>query len=268
VGSELVARDVVTMVIQVNGKVRDRVEVDADIDPRGRRADRTRVRENPGVGRRQAGAQGHRPPAQHRQHRRRMRRSAPVLGSVPASMPPRALTGLVDLPGGRTAGAPVDAADVAWSGLGDDRPTQGVRRPASSSAPIATVLARLLLHELVHVRQWRDAGPVRFLARYLGDYLRGRLRGETTTRPIGGSDTRSRLAGSPAVTDRASQSIGHSTIAQVVVVGGYSQIEGFERCDQNRADDEVPVPLAIRRHDVPRRMGLRGRSSTSSNAAW
>jgi hypothetical protein len=38
-------------------------------------------------------------------------------------------------------------------------------------------LARLLLHELVHVRQWRDAGPRRFLVRYVGDYLRAMLAG-------------------------------------------------------------------------------------------
>ena len=38
-------------------------------------------------------------------------------------------------------------------------------------------LAQLLLHELVHVRQWHDAGPVRFLVRYAGDYVRARLAG-------------------------------------------------------------------------------------------
>lgn len=36
---------------------------------------------------------------------------------------------------------------------------------------------RLLRHELVHVRQWRDLGTIRFLVRYLGAYLRWRLRG-------------------------------------------------------------------------------------------
>ena len=35
----------------------------------------------------------------------------------------------------------------------------------------------LLAHELVHVRQWRELGAVRFLWRYLGSYARGRLRG-------------------------------------------------------------------------------------------
>jgi hypothetical protein len=36
---------------------------------------------------------------------------------------------------------------------------------------------RLLAHELVHVRQWRELGVPRFLWRYLSDYFRGRLRG-------------------------------------------------------------------------------------------
>lgn len=35
----------------------------------------------------------------------------------------------------------------------------------------------LLRHELVHVAQWRRHGVVGFLARYLGAYLRWRLRG-------------------------------------------------------------------------------------------
>ena len=37
--------------------------------------------------------------------------------------------------------------------------------------------ARLLAHELVHVRQWRELGVVGFLVRYLGAYLRWRVRG-------------------------------------------------------------------------------------------
>lgn len=36
---------------------------------------------------------------------------------------------------------------------------------------------RLLRHELVHVEQWRRLGFARFLRRYLGSYLRWRLRG-------------------------------------------------------------------------------------------
>jgi len=35
----------------------------------------------------------------------------------------------------------------------------------------------LLAHELVHVRQWREQGPVRFLLSYLREYLRGRRAG-------------------------------------------------------------------------------------------
>jgi hypothetical protein len=36
---------------------------------------------------------------------------------------------------------------------------------------------RLARHEAVHVRQWREHGVVGFLVRYLGSYLRWRLRG-------------------------------------------------------------------------------------------
>jgi hypothetical protein len=38
-------------------------------------------------------------------------------------------------------------------------------------------LARLVIHELVHVRQYRDAGYVTFTVRYLSEYWRARLRG-------------------------------------------------------------------------------------------
>ncbi|MGI8758625.1 MAG: eCIS core domain-containing protein [Acidimicrobiales bacterium] len=37
--------------------------------------------------------------------------------------------------------------------------------------------ARLIRHEVVHVAQWRRHGFVRFVALYLGAYLRWRLRG-------------------------------------------------------------------------------------------
>ena len=40
-------------------------------------------------------------------------------------------------------------------------------------------LTRLVVHELVHVSQWREEGYVRFAARYVGDYLRERLRGRS-----------------------------------------------------------------------------------------
>lgn len=36
---------------------------------------------------------------------------------------------------------------------------------------------RLLVHELVHVRQWREIGAWRFLTAYLGEYLAARRRG-------------------------------------------------------------------------------------------
>lgn len=37
-------------------------------------------------------------------------------------------------------------------------------------------LARLIAHELIHVRQWKTLGPTGFLRRYVTDYLRGRFR--------------------------------------------------------------------------------------------
>ena len=40
-------------------------------------------------------------------------------------------------------------------------------------------LARLVRHELVHVRQWRELGMLRFLWRYLTEYIRGRLAGRS-----------------------------------------------------------------------------------------
>jgi len=40
-------------------------------------------------------------------------------------------------------------------------------------------LSRLVIHELVHVRQWHYFGPVGFMVRYATDYLRGRRRGLT-----------------------------------------------------------------------------------------
>ena len=37
--------------------------------------------------------------------------------------------------------------------------------------------ASLLVHESVHIAQWREYGVARFLIRYLGDYLYGRAVG-------------------------------------------------------------------------------------------
>lgn len=48
------------------------------------------------------------------------------------------------------------------------------RRPRSD-------LTRLVVHELVHVSQWREEGYVRFAALYGWDYLRARLRGRPHT---------------------------------------------------------------------------------------
>jgi hypothetical protein len=49
-------------------------------------------------------------------------------------------------------------------------PVISVRRGAAGNQ-------RLLRHELVHVRQWRELGFVGFLRRYLSAYLRWRLHG-------------------------------------------------------------------------------------------
>jgi hypothetical protein len=49
-------------------------------------------------------------------------------------------------------------------------PVVSVRRDAAHDE-------RLMRHELVHVRQWRELGYGGFLRRYLGAYLRWRLRG-------------------------------------------------------------------------------------------
>lgn len=49
-----------------------------------------------------------------------------------------------------------------------------VRRDVLAGEPDR--VARLIVHELVHARQWRTHGPFGFLRRYLADYLRGRMR--------------------------------------------------------------------------------------------
>ena len=36
----------------------------------------------------------------------------------------------------------------------------------------------LLVHEMIHTRQWRELGFLGFVRRYLGDYIRGRLQGK------------------------------------------------------------------------------------------
>lgn len=49
--------------------------------------------------------------------------------------------------------------------------------PEAYEQALAGTTPRLLAHEAVHVEQWRRLGPVRFLAVYVSDYLRGRLTG-------------------------------------------------------------------------------------------
>lgn len=58
--------------------------------------------------------------------------------------------------------------------------------PGASAITIGPVISvraraagdeRLLRHELVHVEQWRRLGFIGFLVRYVGSYLRWRLRG-------------------------------------------------------------------------------------------
>jgi hypothetical protein len=39
------------------------------------------------------------------------------------------------------------------------------------------VIARTIAHELVHMRQWKTLGPVRFLYQYVSAYVRNRLNG-------------------------------------------------------------------------------------------
>jgi hypothetical protein len=49
-----------------------------------------------------------------------------------------------------------------------------VRRDVLEGSPEA--LAKLVCHELVHVRQWRSHGTFGFVWRYLADYAHGRMR--------------------------------------------------------------------------------------------
>ncbi len=61
-------------------------------------------------------------------------------------------------------------------------------RPDAYETVIAGTHPELVAHELVHVRQWIDDGPVMFLTRYACDYLRLRILGcdhDTAYRGIG-----------------------------------------------------------------------------------
>jgi hypothetical protein len=50
-----------------------------------------------------------------------------------------------------------------------------VRRDVLGGDP--SPLSKLVEHELVHVRQWQQLGTMRFIGRYLRDYLMGRKKG-------------------------------------------------------------------------------------------
>ena len=51
-------------------------------------------------------------------------------------------------------------------------------RPRAYTRPRREITA-LIVHELVHVNQWREEGYLRFAWRYLRDYVRGRVKGKT-----------------------------------------------------------------------------------------
>ena len=55
----------------------------------------------------------------------------------------------------------------------------------------------LIAHELVHVRQWRELGAVRFLVRYLGDVRPGPVARARPPRCVRGDPARGRRRGSP-----------------------------------------------------------------------
>ena len=57
----------------------------------------------------------------------------------------------------------------------------------------------LMAHELVHIRQFKEMGPVRFLARYLASYLRYRLSGVLPYGRLSAHPSRGRsVVGKPA----------------------------------------------------------------------
>lgn len=85
------------------------------------------------------------------------------------------LVGAVDLTGVVVAPAPLWMRRL-WRGPVAAM-TLGQRVFLASDDLSPDKLRRLLVHELVHVRQWQQAGAVRFLRRYVADYLRGRMRG-------------------------------------------------------------------------------------------
>jgi hypothetical protein len=109
-----------------------------------------------------------------------MRAVGPLLGQ--AGIDSRAVTlvtGLVELEGVVVLAAPRWMRFV-W--IGPVR-AMTVRRRIYVVPEVLTgdpvVLGRLIVHELIHVRQWLESGSFRFLLRYVGDYLRGRISGRS-----------------------------------------------------------------------------------------
>ncbi len=51
-------------------------------------------------------------------------------------------------------------------------------RPRTYTRPRGEI-ARLVIHEVIHVNQWREEGYLRFAWRYVRDYVQGRLDGRS-----------------------------------------------------------------------------------------
>ncbi len=68
-----------------------------------------------------------------------------------------------------------------WIGGPVPRGSQGITLGSLVIVRAETLLSpsfgELLRHELIHVRQWRREGILRFSAKYVGSYLGSRLRG-------------------------------------------------------------------------------------------
>ena len=109
-----------------------------------------------------------------------MRSVGPLLGQAGIdSRTVAVVTGLVNLDGVVVLAAP-RWMRLVW--IGPVRAMTVRRRiyvaPAVLSGDPAA-LGRLIVHELIHVRQWLESGTFRFLLRYVGDYLRGRISGRS-----------------------------------------------------------------------------------------
>jgi len=75
---------------------------------------------------------------------------------------------------------PFRRKDDHWLWVGGPVPPGADAITIGSLVSVRAAAARdphLLRHELEHVRQWRRLGPAAFLARYVGSYLRWRVRG-------------------------------------------------------------------------------------------